>query len=500
MSQPTTVQLASKEGRMALAIDSYKSGYFTSIRSAANTYDVSESTLRTRLKGRPSRQEYRSVNHNLTETEELILVNWILSMGERGLPVRTASIRDMANLLLQKRTSIDASSTRLVGVQWPYNFVRRHDSLRTRYNRKYDYKRALCEDPIVIRDWFRLVRNIITKYGIQDDDIYNFDETGFQMGVITTAKVITGSEHALRPVTIQPGNREWVTAIECVSSYGWAIPPMIIFDGKVHISSWYIDALPRDWTIAVSENGWTNNSLGLTWLTDVFEKHTKDRTKGVYRLLILDGHGSHSTPEFDLFCTEHSIITLCMPPHSSHLLQPLDVSCFAVLKRSYGRQVENLMRVGVNHIDKSDFLEAYITARKESLTSEIVRSGFAATGLVPYNPEHVLSKLHTQLRTPTPPPLPATNQAPWVPETPHNIKELELQAKAIGDFVQRRTAGSSSPTDRAIQQLVKGCQMAMHSAVLLTDENKKLRAANERQKKKRAIRRSYIATGGVLTV
>jgi hypothetical protein len=108
----------------------------------------------------------------------------------------------------------------------------------------------------------------------------------------------------------------------------------------------------------------------------------------------------------------------------------------------------------------------------------------------------VLSKLNTQLRTPTPPPPPTTEQAPWVPETPHNIQELEFQAKAIRDFVQRRTAGSSS---RTVRQLVKGCQMAMHSAVLLTDENRRLRAANERQKKKRAVRRSYIATGGVLT-
>ena len=95
---------------------------------------------------------------------------------------------------------------------------------------------------------------------------------------------------------------------------------MIIFEGKVHISSWYTDALPRNWTIAVSENGWTNDSLSLTWLTDVFEKQTKDRTKGVYRLLILNGHGSHSMPKFDLFCKDHSIIILCMPPHSSHLL------------------------------------------------------------------------------------------------------------------------------------------------------------------------------------
>jgi hypothetical protein len=320
------------------------------------------------------------------------------------------------------------------------------------------------------------------------------------MGVITTTKVITGSERSLRPVTIQPGNREWVTAIECTSASGWAVPPMIIFDGKVHISSWYTDELPRDWTIAVSENGWTNDSLGLAWLTDVFEKHTKDRTKGVYRLLILDGHGSHSTPEFDLFCSEHLIITLCIPPHSSHLLQPLDVSCFAVLKRSYGRQIEDLMRVGVNHIDKSDFLPAYLIARTEALTSNTVRSGFAGAGLVPYDPERVLSKLNSYLRTPTPPPPPPTKQAPWVPETPHNIQELESQAKAVRDFVQRRTAGSSSPTDRAVRQLVKGCQMAMHSAVLLADENKRLRAANERQTKKRAVRRSYIAKGGVLTV
>src|ERR1700722_106466 len=134
MSQPTSVQLASKEGRMALAIASYNSGYFTSMRGAADTYKVPESTLRTRLKGRPSRQEYRSVNHNLTDIEERVLVDWILSMDKRGLLVHTASIRDMANLLLQKRTSTDASLTRIVGVQWLYNFVQRYDSLRTRYN------------------------------------------------------------------------------------------------------------------------------------------------------------------------------------------------------------------------------------------------------------------------------------------------------------------------------------------------------------------------------
>ena len=101
---------------MALAIDSYKSGYFTSIREAAATYEVSYTTLRARLQGRVSRQEIRSANLKLTNTEELTLVDWILSIDERGLPVRTTLIRDIANLLLQKRTGTDASSTRQVGV------------------------------------------------------------------------------------------------------------------------------------------------------------------------------------------------------------------------------------------------------------------------------------------------------------------------------------------------------------------------------------------------
>ena len=109
MSQPTQAQLASKEGRMALAINSYKSGYFTSIRGAANTYEVTYTTLRARLQGRVPRQEIRTGNLKLTDTEELTLVNWILSMDARGLLVRTASIRDMANLLLQKRTGTDVS-------------------------------------------------------------------------------------------------------------------------------------------------------------------------------------------------------------------------------------------------------------------------------------------------------------------------------------------------------------------------------------------------------
>ena len=234
----------------------------------------------------------------------------------------------------------------------------------------------------------------IEKYGILEQDIYNMDETGFQMGMISTAKVICGSEtQTSNAKAIQPGNREWVTAIIAVNTTGWALPPQIILAADNHQSQWY-HAIPNDFIISVSQNGWTNNGLGLEWLQTVFEPHTASRTLGKYRMLILDGHSSHATAEFDHFCTEKNIIPLYMPPHSSHILQPLDVGCFSPLKRLYGQRIINKVQNGINTVDKTEFLYIYPTVHYHALSSSNIQSSFAATGLVPFSPDRILSKLH----------------------------------------------------------------------------------------------------------
>jgi hypothetical protein len=272
---------------------------------------------------------------------------------------------------------------------------------------------------------------MINKYGIVEDDIYNFDEVGYAMGLIGTTHVVTSSDRRGRPVTLQPGDREWVTSIECINSCGWVLPPMLIFAGKVHISTWYQNAeIPRDWVIALSDNGWTNDNLGLQWVRTVFDPITAPRTVGTHRLLILDGHGSHGTPEFDAFCKEKNIITLCMPAHSSHLLQPLDVGCFSPLKSAYCRLITEGARVGINHVDKSEFLSIYTRAHTETLSTSNIRSGFRATGLLLLNAEEVLARLQITVWTPTPPP-PAINSTRWQAETPHNLTELRQQTMLL---------------------------------------------------------------------
>ncbi|KAM5521604.1 pogo transposable element with krab domain [Fusarium oxysporum f. sp. phaseoli] len=134
------------------------------------------------------------------------------------------------------------------------------------------------------------------------------------------------------------GNREWITVIQAINAEGQSIAPFIIGAGQYHLANWYRECdLPGDWVIATSQNGWTNNELGLEWLKH-FDRSTTKRSNARYRLLILDGHESHHSADFERYCKENKIITLCMPAHASHLLQPLDVGCFGPLKQAYGRE------------------------------------------------------------------------------------------------------------------------------------------------------------------
>jgi hypothetical protein len=421
-----------------------------------------------------------------------VIIRHILDLDIRGFAPTYAAIRDMADKLLAARGAGQ------VGQKWPANFVKRTDSLKTCFNRAYDRQRDLCEDPALIRPWFELIEQTKAKYGICDDDVYNFDEAGFMMGKITTQLVVTGSERRGRPKTIQPGNREWVTVIAAINATGWSVPPFLIFAGQYHLSAWYEEKdIPRDWAIAVSDNGWTNNELGVEWLKH-FNAHTKTRVVGARRLLVLDGHESHHSLEFQELCKENNIYTLCMPPHSSHLLQPLDVGCFSPLKRAYSREVESLIRHHINHITKLEFLPAFKTAFNQSFTSANICSAFRGAGLVPLQPDTVLSKLDVRLRTPTPAALP---EAHWEARTPSNVRELDAQSTLIRERIRRHKSSSPASIIEAISQLKKGAEVMMLSAELMRDRIASLEKANEaasarKQRKKKRIQRHGVLTKG----
>jgi hypothetical protein len=101
-----------------------------------------------------------------------------------------------------------------------------------------------------------------------------------------------------------------------------------------------------------------------------------------------------------------------MPAYTSHILQPLDVSCFSPLKKVYGSQIENKMRLSINHITKEEFLPTFFTAHQQTMTVENITSGFRATGLAPFDPERVLEKLGPVIEAT---PSPRSSQTSWNP-------------------------------------------------------------------------------------
>ena len=162
------------EDGISLAVKAFKNGQFKSIRAAPTAFDIPRSTLTHRISGRKARADIPANCMKLSRLEESTLKKWILDMDERGLPPTHATVRKMAYLLLHEREG------EAVSERWITIFIKRHDDIISKYTRKYDYQRAKCEDPEVISQWFSVIRNTIVKYGITEQDIYNFDETGFR--------------------------------------------------------------------------------------------------------------------------------------------------------------------------------------------------------------------------------------------------------------------------------------------------------------------------------
>src|SRR6266566_8841162 len=147
------MQTQTKEARIVLAIEAIHTTKKLSVRRIAQVYEVSESTIRNRMKGCLPKAEKRNAQHILTESEEETFVRYVFDLDSRGFSPRLNVVRSMADLLYTTRRATP------VGKQWPYNFIRCRPEFKTRFSRVYDFQRALCKNPAILNAWFRLMVN-----------------------------------------------------------------------------------------------------------------------------------------------------------------------------------------------------------------------------------------------------------------------------------------------------------------------------------------------------
>lgn len=172
------------------------------------------------------------------------------------------------------------------------------------------------------------------------------------------------------------------------------------------------------------------------------------------------------------------------------------MGCYSPLKRAYGDEISALARRHVTHISKTEFLPAFRAAHDRVFKKENILASFRGAGLVPLDPDAVLSKLNVKLRTPTPPALETT---PWEPKTPRTLREVDSQSAFVLNKIPRPAGSSPSSLKEAVVQLTKGTIAMAHELVLLRAEMTDLREANKTLTKRKSGKRKYIQTGGSLT-
>jgi hypothetical protein len=258
-------------------------------------------------------------------------------------------------------------------------FLQRHPTFVKKKQIGLEAQRAAAYDLKDTEEWFRQLGRLIQDYGIQPEDLWNMDESGFRIGVSKGHYILT--EHPEKSHVLPSSeNRESLTVVEAINAAGGAAPAMLVITGKVHQAAWF-ENLHDDALVGVADTGYVNDELMLAWIAH-FEKHSARRQRGIWRLLLLDGYGSHHTLEFITYCEEHHIIPFGLRSHSKHFLQPLDVVVFQPYKHYHAEAVDRSARLGCSDYNKLEFFHDFEYFRRQALSQSTIKAAFEKTTVV----------------------------------------------------------------------------------------------------------------------
>ena len=425
-------------------------------------------------------------------------------MSDLGQPVRIKYIPSLAFSLARRRSTTD----KLIGPpgkNWARSFEIRQPQLKVRRVRSIDWKRHKKNAYVKITHWFEVIGRVVHDPAILPENCYNMDETGVMLSMLGSVKVLV-SKDDLRNYRGAGVKRTIVTAIECVSADSRSLLPLVIWPALTHRSNWTTYPTPG-WHYEHSENGYNDSKISLEWLKRVFDPQTKELANGKPRVLICDGFRTHETLEILEFCFKNYIILCRLPSHTSHKLQPCDVSVFGPLKTAYRDQVERLNRGGVDIVGKEHFTSLYKPARDRALTKRNIVAGWAATGLFPFNPERVLrgvQKPPAKLTVPK-----ANDVGPHLqeevlqtPATPVSLVTTEALT-SLQNLIQQDAHAldktSKQRLQRHVQKLASAVKISSIQCALLQDQNRFLLKTNNEARVRRSTRSIVLGKAKVMS-
>lgn len=377
---------------LTLAVKEVISG--TSVRKASQIFKLPKSTIFKYVK--INNQENNMNNLSIkpltndvkkifSEEEETKLYEYLKKAASLhfGLDIRTTRKLSYDYAKAIKKTIPNSwNKNEIAGREWLNGFRKRFPSLSLRKPEPTSLGRATSFNKSNVMKFFENLKNILSRYNIRPENIYNIDETALST-VHKPVKVL--APKSIRQLgKMTSGERGiTVTMIGCINAIGNAIPPMLIFP-RVFYKEHMLKGAPPGSVGDANSSGWSTEVLFRKYL-DHFISHVKP-SKEKPALIIMDNHETHISIDIIDKSRENGVVLLTLHPHTTHKLQPLDRTVFGPLKAHYNKACDKWMLQNpgkpITIYDVSELLgQSYF----QVFTSNNIVKAFKVTGIYPFD-------------------------------------------------------------------------------------------------------------------
>uniref|UniRef100_A0A1B6JFL2 DDE-1 domain-containing protein n=2 Tax=Homalodisca TaxID=139475 RepID=A0A1B6JFL2_9HEMI len=474
----------------------------SSVYAAARKYNIPYETLR-RWSENPPKTPGSGKATVLSKEEENYIVEALLYAAKCGYPLDRKDLQYMV-----------CSYVKSVGRKTPfkddmpgYDFLRGFEKrwaheLSKRKPEILTKARAEGLSQFVVDEFFKIYEQVLVENGLENhpERIFNLDETGLGTDP-TKGKVFVPKSAKVSYSRSGGAGRLQYSVLFVASASGERYPPCVVFKGQGDLQSTWVQGGPPGALYGVTQSGWMQDFIFEKWLIN-FANQTKNLEKPV--LVLFDGHGSHLTYNVTRVARDNDIILLCLPPNTSHALQPLDVGVFAPMKSAWREILKNWYRESrLKNVDKAVFPSLLSKLVSTSFKSEHIIGGFKGSGIYPVN-KSVLEKRIVSVQPTRPMDLQSGAQPKQNSiETPKDIAEApigrpEPTGLKLANPVQDLPGPSSSVA--GLPEISPSPMKKLREAILSTlspEQSSSIKDALKNSKKKR--RRVQGSCGEVMT-
>jgi hypothetical protein len=348
---------------------------------AAKMHGVPTSTLRDRVDNRISIDKTKSGPDPVLSLEEeaklCAHLKELASVGYGYTRAETVLLASDYAVSLGKRTADNPFS-----LKWFYGFMKRWPELNVTRPSGLSEQRARCANETSINNYFDELGRILTKYDLlgKPQNIYNIDEKGINTEY-RPPQVVCGKD--CKPQAIMAERSKTVTIIGAGNALGQHIPPFFIFPGERMVDGLMEGKTPGADGV-MTKSGWSNAEVFKLYLQNHFVQYVQGRDQSETLLVLYDGHKSHISLDLVEWAQENNIILFVLPPHTSHLLQPMDVGCFGPLQVKYNQECTTFGRLNHRLVTKYDICALACRAYTAAMNHSNLQSAFRRAGIYPF--------------------------------------------------------------------------------------------------------------------